>query len=50
VKSEVQQKYLDKLNAQEDEVGKLEHEKDTLNQQKEAKEEELKRMIAELNF
>ena len=50
VKSEVQQKYLDKLNSQEDQVGKLDQEKQTLTDQREAKAVELQKKIAALSF
>jgi hypothetical protein len=50
VKSEVQQKYLDKLNAQEDQVSKLDQEKQKLMDEREAREAELQKAIAALNF
>src|SRR6185369_8963063 len=37
VKSDVQQKYLDKLNAQEDEVAKLDKQKQSLSEKRQAK-------------
>jgi hypothetical protein len=50
VKSEVQQKYLDKLNAQEDLVSKLDQEKQKLTDEREAREAALQKAIAALNF
>ena len=49
-KSEVQQKYLDKLNVQEDQVSKLDQQKQALTDQRLAKLSELQKKIAQLNF
>lgn len=49
-KSEVQQKYLDKLNAQEDEVGKLDQERAALSAQRGALMEALSKKLAALQF
>ena len=49
-KSEVQQKYLDKLNAQEDKVGRLDQQKEALSEQRQGKFAELQKKIAELSF
>ena len=49
-KSAVQQKYLDKLNEQEDEVSKLDKEKQTLSDQRQSKSTELDKKIAALSF
>ncbi len=49
-KSEVQQKYLDKLNAQEDEIEKIDKEKQDLADQRLAKQKELGDMIADIKI
>ena len=49
-KSAVQQKYLDKLNVQEDEVSKLDQERQVLSEQRQAKAAELDRKIAGISF
>ena len=50
VKSEVQQKYLDKLNAQEDQVAQLDRQKQALSEQRREKLEALQEKIAALTF
>lgn len=50
VKSEVQQKYLDKLNAQEDQVSKLDDEHAKLQNERDARRAELQKKIAALSF
>ncbi|MCE9506904.1 MAG: DUF4139 domain-containing protein [Alphaproteobacteria bacterium] len=50
VKSEVQQKYLDKLNAQEDQVAQLDKQKQALSEQRREKLEALQEKIAALKF
>ena len=49
-KSAVQQKYLDKLNVQEDEVSKLDQERQALSEQRQAKATELDKKIATMSF
>jgi hypothetical protein len=50
VKSEVQQKYLDKLNAQEDQVAQLDKQKQALSEQRRDKLTALQEKIAALKF
>jgi len=47
-KSDVQQRYLDKLNAQEDQISKIDAEKQKLQDDKQAKLTELKAMVADV--
>lgn len=49
-KSEVQQKYLDKLNQQEDEVSKLDRQREELVAQRESRQAELENKIKALKF
>jgi len=50
VKSDVQQKYLDKLNAQEDQVARLDKEIEALHDQQQEKLAELQEKIGDLTF
>ncbi|MBI3441460.1 MAG: DUF4139 domain-containing protein [Proteobacteria bacterium] len=50
VKSDVQQKYLDKLNTQEDQVARLDKEKQELSEQRRAKQADMQDKIADLEF
>lgn len=50
VKSDVQQKYLDKLNAQEDQVARLDKQKQELSEQRQEALSDLAEKIAELKF
>lgn len=49
-RSDVQQKYLDKLNAQEDQIAKIDAEKEKLAEQRLAKQAELSEMIAKIKI
>lgn len=49
-KSEVQQKYLDKLNSQEDEIEKIDKEKQKIADERQEKQKELSDMIAEIKI
>jgi hypothetical protein len=49
-KSEVQQKYLDKLNDQEDQIEKIDKEKQKIAQERQERQNELSAMIAEIKI
>lgn len=48
--SDIQQKYLDKLNKQEEQIFKIDEEKQNLSDQRRQKQAELQQMIADLKF
>lgn len=49
-KSEIQEKYLEKLNKQEERIGKIDTDRETLSSQRDARQAELSALVAGLEF